>query len=204
MNSSDATILLTVDVEDWFQVENLRSYTNQKDWNTFQLRVEPNVYRLLTILSEFKVQATFFVLGWIAERCPDMVREISSQGHEIASHGYLYRRNPELTVSELGGDLAESKEILEKITGKPVRGYRAPNFNLTKTAEDLLPEVGYKYDSSFNSFSFYSRYGTLQRNWQRLPDGRLKAGNGLIELPVSNLELGRLTLPWGGGAYFRL
>jgi len=203
-DSKVRTILVTVDVEDWFQVENLRGYTKERNWSSFESRISPNITRILNILDEHNVPSTFFVLGWVAEHFPDVVREIHNRGHEVASHGYMHRSNSQLTGFELRDDLERSKQRLEAITGKPVKGYRAPNFSITKTLEELLPKLGYQYDSSFNDFSLYRRYGLLHGNCETIEYGLMECDEGLIELPISNVNLGGVVLPWGGGAYFRL
>ena len=197
-------ILITVDVEDWFQVENLRSRIRHQQWDSFELRVENNIRRLLALFAQHGVVATFFVLGWLAERCPAMVRRISAAGHEVASHGYGHGLCYELPSPALREDLHRSKALLEDITGQAIYGYRAPNFSLTSELATLLAELGYTYDSSYNSFSLHDRYGKLDATWQPATNGCFVATSGLIELPVSNIRLGPWTVPWGGGGYFRL
>jgi len=197
-------ILLTVDVEDWFQVENLRPHFPLNSWDSCKLRVESNTHVLLNLFDRFHVLATFFVLGWIAERCPDLVKEIKIRGHEVASHGYGHQLCYELSFSELKEDLYRSKSLLEDITGQPVYGYRAPSFSITQGLLDLLKELGYRYDSSYNDFSIHSRYGKIDSIRQRFLNGRLNEKNSFTELPISNLKLGGKSIPWGGGGYFRL
>ncbi len=197
-------ILLTVDVEDWFQVENLRPHFPLNSWDSCKLRVEGNTHVLLDLFDRFHVLATFFVLGWIAERCPDLVKEIKIRGHEVASHGYGHQLCYELSFSELKEDLYRSKSLLEDITGQPVYGYRAPSFSITQGLLDLLKELGYRYDSSYNDFSIHSRYGKMDSIRQRFLNGRLNEENSFTELPISNLKLGGKSIPWGGGGYFRL
>ncbi len=197
-------IIMTVDIEDWFQVENLRIVCPFAKWDSYELRVENNARRLLDLFDKHQAKATFFVLGWIAERLPELIREIHSRGHEVASHGYIHRVSYELTSRELREDLQRSKSVLEEIIGESVYGYRAPCFSLTRELIELIHDTGYRYDSSLNNASFSTRYGKPTGVLKHLENGMMKAPNGVIEIPISNLKLGRLSLPWGGGGYFRL
>jgi len=203
-------ILLTVDVEDWFQVENLREHYPHDRWDCCDLRVEGNVLRLLDLFDEISeqiqtpVRATFFVLGWVAERCPHLVREIRKRGHEVASHGYSHHLCTELNPSELKEDLTRSRACLEQITGDSVLGYRAPSFSITGDALKILEDCGYAYDSSFNSFSLNSRYGTLVGAGALAGAASWKVSDSLSEIPISNLRVGDRVFPLGGGGYFRL
>ncbi len=197
-------MIITVDVEDWFQVENLRLAYPTEKWNTCSLRVKENTRELLDLFEEFHVEATFFVLGWVAERCPDLVQEIKSRNHEIASHGYGHQLCSSLSINTLREDLAKSKTLLEDITGETVLGYRAPSFSVTEESLKVLAELGYKYDSSYNSFALHNRYGRIGDVLRANPTGTLVSPQGVIEFPVSNLTFGPFTLPWGGGGYFRL
>lgn len=193
---------LSFDIEDWFQVENLKGAIRYSEWGKLELRVVNNTKKILAILKETDTKATFFILGWVAERCPDLVLEIAEMGHEIGSHGYAHQLVYNLTESELREDLRGSKEILEGITGKKVYGYRAPSFSITKDsvwALDILKELGYTYDSSVFPVSFHDRYGFLGCNgrpfcWH----------NGLMEIPLSVYRFGGLAVPLAGGGYFRL
>ena len=135
---------LSFDVEDWFQVENLKSALPRELWDTLELRVEVSTRRILALLRERDVKATFFVLGWVAERCPDLVREIDREGHEIASHGYGHHLLCEMTPESFREDVVRSKRILEELIQKPVVGYRAPSFSITPETQwalDILKEV---------------------------------------------------------------
>ena len=213
----DRSVLLTFDVEDWFQVQNFRDRIPFSSWPDRESRVEGNTRRLLDVLETLRFSSssfndspprpaprgTFFVLGWVAGRMPNLVREIHSRGHEVASHGLNHDLCSELTRGELRRDLSDSKRILEDIIGAPVHGYRAPNFSVNEDVLAVAEECGYEYDSSYNSFSANGRYGRLElsRNGAgiaaRLP-------SGIYELPISNLRLGGRVLPVGGGGYFRL
>ena len=148
--------------------------------------------------------STFFVLGWIAERLPQLVKRIADQGHEVASHGYNHQLCHALDPENLKQDLIRSKHLIEDITGSAVVGYRAPSFSINHRVFELLERCGYRYDSSYNSFEANPRYGQLDISQLK------KNGRGLIvsehfrELPLSNLTLMKQTLPWSGGGYFRL
>lgn len=202
--SPSPKILITVDLEDWFQVENLRSHFPHSTWESCEHRLEEPVHALLDLFESHSVTCTFFVLGWSAERYPGIVRKISGRGHEIASHGYNHQLCFELTVRKLSEDLQKSRKLLEDITAKPVTGYRAPSFSITSELVNLLHDTGYTCDSSYNSFSMNSRYGTLEGSWSEKENGILQSGNGLNEIPVSNLEISGRAIPWGGGGFFRL
>ncbi len=207
VSRGNKTILLTFDVEDWFQVENFKEYIPYSTWSSRELRVEKNTVELLNLLddSPTTVQATFFVLGWIAERCPDLVREIHQRGHEVASHGIDHHLCYNQTPEELHLDLIKSKELLEDIIGSEVSGYRAPSFSITDEALNIVRKAGYLYDSSYNSYEGHGRYGSLnlpKTEKQDLPLYSLFPS--FYEIPVSNLRLGSKVIPWGGGGYFRL
>jgi polysaccharide deacetylase family protein (PEP-CTERM system associated) len=180
--------LLTIDVEDWFQVENFKKYIPFSSWSSYELRVEKNTHRILDLLdsasfkfqvSSLKISATFFVLGWLAERLPHLVREIHSRGHEVASHGYCHNLCNEQSHEDLKADLCDSKSLLEDIIGNQVYGYRAPSFAINNDILKIIEDCGYLYDSSYNSFSMHGRYGqvSLSRNGTtgiafRIPNAR--------------------------------
>ena len=193
---------LSFDIEDWFQVENLKTAIARDQWDELELRVETNTRKILALLREANARATFFVLGWVAERCPDLVREIDRDGHEVASHGYGHGLVYDMTPEAFREDLLRSKRILEEIVKKPVTGYRAPSFSITPRnlwALDILKETGFDYDSSVFPVSMHDRYGfpgcsTRPFVWP----------NGLVEIPLSVYQIGRLSLPAAGGGYFRL
>jgi polysaccharide deacetylase family protein (PEP-CTERM system associated) len=194
----------TIDVEDWFQVENLKDVI-QGQWDDKEFRAEANTYRLLDLLEKHDTKATFFVLGWIAEKCPQLIRDIASQGHEVASHGYghelVYTQSPE----EFQADIRKSKALLEELAGKEIIGYRAPSFSITDWATDVLVEEGFKYDSSYFEFGG-NRYGKLDLSQaEKDPEADIyKLPNGLYEFPATTLKLFGKVLPWSGGGYFRL
>ncbi|DAC71921.1 MAG TPA: polysaccharide deacetylase [Thermoplasmata archaeon] len=196
-------ILITVDLEDWFQVENLRLAYPFCVWDACEIRIERNTRELLDIFDDRGVQATFFVLGWMAERCRGLVKEISERGHEIASHGYKHQLCSALSKEVLREDVCRSKALLEDIVGRPVFGYRAPSFSITEHLVEVLGDAGYFYDSSYNSFALNKRYGRANSLFHSCNSNLMISDNGIIELPVSNLEIGGQTIPWGGGGYFR-
>ena len=200
------TILLTIDVEDWFQVENLRPWFPPSTWPHQPLRVVRNTRRLLDLFDQFApktIQATFFILGWLAQRVPGLVREIHDRGHEVASHGFNHVMCNELTPKDLDADLVRSKRVLEDLIGAPVSGYRAPNFSISDCALQAVQAAGYTYDSSYNNFRLHSRYGHISTNGRSTRRLGFQLPGGLSELPISNLVIGRKILPWGGGGYFR-
>ncbi|HEX2249092.1 MAG TPA: polysaccharide deacetylase family protein, partial [Gemmatimonadales bacterium] len=136
---------MSVDVEDWFQVENLKPAIRRDSWDSQERRVERNTMRILEILSEHQAKATFFVLGWVAERHPGLIRRIAEQGHEVASHGYGHDLLYTLSQTEFRADVDRCKKILEDVAGQPVLGYRAPSFSITDWAVDILQEMGFEY-----------------------------------------------------------
>ncbi len=193
---------ISFDIEDWFQVENLREVVPRSEWANCELRVVANTHRILRLLSQTQTRATFFVLGWVAERKPSLVKEIAAEGHEIASHGYGHELLYHLTPEEFHSDGKRAKEILESIIGKPVLGYRAPSFSITLKsvwAVDILKDLGFLYDSSIFPTSFHNRYGF--NGASALP---FKFENGLVELPLSTYKFLGANFPLAGGGYFRL
>ena len=195
---------LTIDVEDYFQVSGFERHVDRRDWDRYESRVVPNTYRLLSLLEEQQTQGTFFVLGWVAERFPELVRDIHRAGHEIGSHSYWHRLIYQLTPDEFRADLVHSRDVLEQITGEPVTAYRAPSFSITKDslwALEILVEEGFDSDSSIYPI-YHDRYGIpdAQPALHRLAT---KAGE-LWEFPASVLRVGRMNLPISGGGYFRL
>jgi polysaccharide deacetylase family protein (PEP-CTERM system associated) len=193
---------MSVDVEDWFQVENLKPVISRGSWETREVRVERNTMRILELLAEHKAQATFFVLGWVAARQPGLIRRIAEEGHEIASHGYGHDLLYTLTTSEFRADVDRCKKILEDLTGRRVVGYRAPSFSITDWAVSILQELGFEYDSSVFPTVAHDRYGRLTG----VDAGRpiLELRPGFFEVCISCLTLGNRGIPWGGGGYFRM
>jgi polysaccharide deacetylase family protein (PEP-CTERM system associated) len=199
------SVYLTIDVEDWFQVENLRPAFPISTWDSQTWRLEANVDRLLNILDNNDCLATFFVLGFVAERFPDLVNKIADQGHEIASHGYNHALLYELPDEEVVEDLSSSRKLLEDIIGNQVHGYRAPSFSISNRTLELVKCAGYQYDSSYNNFGSHGRYGQLSLSeWEETEPGVYRHyDSAFYEIPIQNLNWHGFTIPWGGGGYFR-
>jgi polysaccharide deacetylase family protein (PEP-CTERM system associated) len=193
---------MSVDVEDWFQVENLKPVIPRATWDIRERRVERNTTRILELLDQHRARATFFILGWIAERHPGLIRRIAEAGHEIASHGYGHDLLYTLTEAEFRSDVGRCKKILEDITGQPIVGYRAPSFSITDWAVSILQELGFEYDSSAFPTVAHDRYGRLSGVDAARPILELRPG--FFEVCISCLRLGNRGLPWGGGGYFRM
>lgn len=194
-------VCLSFDVEDWFQVENLREEFPFSSWNSQKLRVEKHTHVLLDLLDKYQFKATFFVLGWIAERLPELVSDIYSRGHEIASHGYSHQLNSTMSQEEIVQDIVKSKSILENIIHIDVIGYRAPCFSVNEAVMDVLHTNGFKYDSSLILFKQNSRYGKLESVDCKSP---FIHKSGVIECPLPVLSFAKNTIPISGGGYFRL
>jgi len=199
---------LTVDVEDYFQVSAFAKSINKDDWDNFPLRVEKNTQRLMDIFDEAGVKATFFVLGWVADRNRALIREIAQRGHEVASHGYshqlIYNQSQEVFREET----VRSKQLLEDIIQAPVRGYRAASYSITKKslwALDILAEAGFDYDSSIFPVR-HDRYGIPDAEDAEEVPHILKTpqGHSLVEFPLSTAKIFNYKLPIAGGGYFRL
>jgi len=192
---------LTIDVEDYFQVSALASHFPRSEWERVPCRVERNVDLILGLLDERGTMATFFTLGWIAERYPQLVRRIAAAGHEIASHGYEHERASAQSPECFSADIVLAKAVLEDIAGQCVSGYRAPSFSIGKDnlwAHDCIAEAGYAYSSSVYPVK-HDHYGMPDA--PRFP---YRLENGLLEVPVTTMRwLGR-NWPAGGGGYFRL
>lgn len=193
---------MSIDVEDWFQVENLKGVVARDTWDERELRVERNTDRMLELMAERNVRCTCFVLGWVAERCPSLVKRIAAAGHEVASHGYGHDLIYSLERHAFREDLLRAKGLIEDATGRPVLGYRAPSFSITDWAIDELLETGHRYDSSAFPTVAHDRYGKLTGMNAGEPISELRPG--FYEVCVSVLRVGRRGLPWGGGGYFRL
>ena len=192
---------LTIDVEDYFQVSAFAGHVARSDWDGHPCRVERNVDCILELLSEAGAQATFFTLGWIAERYPDVVRRIRDAGHEIASHGYAHERASEQEPEAFLADIRLAKSILEDITGDEVRGYRAPSFSVSAVntwAFDCIAEAGYRYSSSIYPIR-HDHYGVPDA-----PRFAHEVREGLMEVPIATVRMMRRNWPAGGGGYFRL
>jgi polysaccharide deacetylase family protein (PEP-CTERM system associated) len=194
---------LSVDVEDWFQVGAFETTIAKTDWGNLTPRVERNTDAVLAMFDEAGVKATFFTLGWVAERFPRLIRRIVDNGHELASHGWEHDRVFQLDATRFAADLARTRLTLEDLGGVAVTGYRAPSFSVDKRtpwAHDVLAEAGYVYSSSVAPV-VHDHYG-----WPEAPRFAFKpvANSGLIEIPVTTARLAGRTLAAGGGGFFRL
>jgi len=193
---------MTIDVEDYFQVSAFAPHIPRNQWDSLPCRVERNVMRILEMLDTHQAKATFFTLGWVAERYPNLVREIVTRGHELASHGYGHLRASDQSETEFRTDVTHAKKILEDIAGVAVNGYRAPSFSIGARnlwAFDVLNDAGYRYSSSVYPIK-HDHYG--------MPDAPRFAfqprNHGLLELPATTLKMLGRNLPASGGGYFRL
>ena len=196
---------ITIDVEDYFQVAALAKWAPTAQWDDFPLRVERNTQRILELFAHSNITGTFFVLGWVAERCPNLVKAIVDEGHELGSHGYSHQLIYKQSQSVFKEETLRSKKLLEDIGGVEVKGYRAASYSITRQslwALDILLEAGFRYDSSIFPVR-HDRYG--------IPDAievphRLTTPSGgeLTEFPITTLKLANYKLPIAGGGYFRL
>jgi len=193
---------LTVDVEDYFQVSAFAPYIERADWDRRECRVERNIARILDLLGRRGAQATFFTLGWIAERHPAVVRDILAAGHELASHGHGHQRATDLTPEDFYDDIRRAKQTLEEISGREVKGYRAPSFSIDARnrdwAFDALARAGYRYSSSVYPVR-HDHYGMPEA--PRFPH---RPHPDLIEIPPTTVRAFRRNWPASGGGYFRL
>lgn len=208
---------LTIDVEDYYHVSAFETISPPSSWAARESRVERNTERVLSLLAEANVMATFFVLGWVAQRHPSLVPRIAAQGHEIASHGYQHQRVGTQDRATYREDIRRSKQLLEEQLGAAVNGYRAPSYSITRQTDwafDELLDAGYLYDSSIFPMQ-HDFYGIP--DWPRFAGYAVKEGDNWIardrpaiagasirELPITTLRLGSRNLPIAGGGYFRL
>ncbi|MEC8417115.1 MAG: XrtA system polysaccharide deacetylase, partial [Pseudomonadota bacterium] len=192
---------MTVDVEDYFQVSAFESIVEQSDWDSLKLRVGDNTHRILDMFAQHNVKSTFFTLGWVAKRCPDVIKRIVDEGHELASHGLAHQRATTMSKQALFDDIKQSKDILEDISGTQIKGYRAPSFSINDSnvwAYDILKELGFTYSSSTYPIN-HDLYGVP--DWPRFKYVR---DNGLIEIPIPTIRKKDTNVGIGGGGYFRL
>ncbi len=195
---------LTVDLEDYFHVSAYAGKVRLEDWDSYPSRVAENTDRLLGLLAEHNCPATFFVLGWVAEKKPEVVARVAAAGHEIACHSLLHRRIFDLTPQEFREDTRRAKAVIEDATGKQVVGYRAPSFSVIKKslwALEILAEEGFQYDSSIFPVEHPS-YGIPDA--PRTPYWIQTASGRILEFPMPTLSIGSMRSPIGGGAYLRL
>ena len=199
--ASQISNALTIDVEDYFQVSAFAPFVERSAWDTTPCRIERNIDRILELLNQRGAKATFFTLGWLAQRYPHLVRDISSQGHEVASHGQAHLRASDQSPAEFDKDIRTAKQLLEDTAGVAVRGYRAPSFSIghgNLWAFDRIAAAGYRYSSSVYPVQ-HDHYGMPDA--PRFP---YRVSNGLLEIPVSTARILGRNLPAGGGGYFRL
>ena len=195
---------LTIDLEDYYQVTAFASDSGASDWKSHASRVEANTAKLLELLSLAKCRATFFTLGWVAEKYPKLIRQIAELGHEIGCHSHLHRLVYSLTPGEFKEDTRRAKELLEDASGVTVRGYRAPSFSITRDswwAFEVLAALGFAYDSSLFPIK-HMNYG--MPNGPRFPFQVQTPAGPVAEFPMPTVALGSARSPFGGGAYFRL
>lgn len=193
---------LTIDFEDWFCVSNLSPTIRFEDWGKCESRIRTNASKLLDVLDKHKFKATFFVLGWIAERFPDLIYSIDKRGHEIASHGYSHIPLSNMSRVEFDLDLKKAIKIKRDIINKEITGYRSPSFSITpKTswAFEILVNNGIKYDSSVFPTSLHPEYG-----YPGFTTEIQSPVTGLLEIPLNVMNLFGISIPYGGGGYFRL
>ncbi len=192
---------LSVDVEDYFHVSAFDKHISPSAWDQHESRVEANTIKLLDLFDGMQARATFFTLGWVAERNPELVKEIHARGHEVASHGYRHKMVTRMSPDEFRDDVTKTKDILEQITGEPVTGFRAASFSIVPDslwAMEILEQVGYRYDSSMFPVR-HDRYGMrgIPLAPHRWP------GSDLVEVPMSVLPLFGYPVGVGGGGYLR-
>ena len=192
---------LSIDVEDYFQVAAFAPYIPQSEWESKDCRVERNVDRILSLLNESGVKATFFTLSWIAERYPSLVRRMVDCGHELASHGHAHQRASEQSPEFFFNDIRHAKNVLEQTSGRLVKGYRAPSFSICEAnrwALECIERAGYSYSSSVYPIK-HDHYG-----WSAAPRFPFRPSPGLLEIPITTVRFFKRNWPAGGGGYFRL
>lgn len=194
---------MTVDVEDYFQVSAFEKTIDRNQWDTIPCRIERNMDRILNLFAENEIKATFFTLGWIAERYPDLVRRIVNEGHELASHGFSHTRVTQQSRKEFRHDIEKAKKLLEDTSGVAVKGYRAPSYSIGAAnlwALDELHEAGHQYSSSIYPVK-HDLYGMPEASrFSFYPRGT----QGILEIPITTIRLGKKNMPCGGGGFFRL
>ncbi|MGM0460798.1 MAG: XrtA system polysaccharide deacetylase [Fibrobacterota bacterium] len=193
---------LSIDLEDWFMVQNFAHRYSHRDWEHLELRVEENTARILTLFDEYNVKATFFVLGWLAERVPSIIAEIEHRGHEIASHGYGHGLVKHMGEEAFKNDLGRSLSILNKYAKTPVIGFRAPSFSIDPSKDwifDTLITAGITYDSSLFPVPFHPDYAN-----SGIPLEPYEIRDGLMEFPLTCIPVKGVNIPCAGGGYFRI
>ncbi len=196
---------MTIDVEDYFHVSAFAAHVRPSEWEGYECRVEANTEKFLDIFDAGGIKATFFVLGWVAERYPALIKSIASRGHEVACHGYSHRLVYDQSPAEFRAETELAKRVLEDLVQTPMQGYRAASYSITAKsmwALDTLVELGFSYDSSIFPVR-HDRYG-MPGSSREPYHLRTPAGNSILEFPLTTVELGRYRLPVSGGGYFRL
>jgi polysaccharide deacetylase family protein (PEP-CTERM system associated) len=197
--------VISVDVEDYFHAEAFADIVERSRWDTYESRVESNTRRLLELFAELHVEGTFFILGWVAERFPGLVKQIADAGHELACHSYWHRLIYKLDAREFREDTYRAKQVIEQIAGAPIYGYRAPTYSIVTSslwATEVLAELGFTYDSSIFPIH-HERYGIPEA--PRCPFLLHTKSGTLTEYPIATFRLwGKLNFPFGGGGYLRL
>lgn len=200
--ASPMTNMMTIDLEEWFQVYNLSEAIPAQQWDRQDMRAEASTDLILTLLDKHRTKATFFVLGWLAERRPALIRRLAREGHEIACHGYSHRLLTKLTPDELDAELARALPTLRELSGQPVTGFRAPSFSVTREtlwAYPILAKHGVTWDSSVFPIGMHPDYGIGDA-----PLTPYRATDGVVELPMSCAEVLGRRIPCSGGGYFRI
>lgn len=200
--SNDPVNAMTVDVEDYFQVSAFDPYIKRSDWDSFETRVENNVEKILQMFDAVGIRGTFFILGWIAEKHPDMVRRIADAGHEIASHGWFHYRVSSQKPEEFLVDILNTRKLLEDISGQAVKGYRAPSYSVVEStpwAHDILSEAGYAYSSSIMPIK-HDHYGIPHAPRFEF----IVNPSNILEIPITTVRFRDKNYPCGGGGWFRL
>jgi len=201
MDKNSRLNAMTVDVEDYFHVSAFEKVIKPSDWDSLSIRVEDNTNRLLDLFQRKEVKCTFFTLGWVAKKCPELIKRIVNEGHELASHGLSHKRATLMSRGEFRADLWDSKNILEQVSGAKVIGYRAPSFSINETntwVYDELQQAGFVYSSSTYPIQ-HDLYGVP--NWPRFKHQRPE---GIIEIPVPTISNRDTNIGIGGGGFFRL
>lgn len=200
MQSDKITNAMSVDVEDYFQVAAFEKNIKPSDWDKLPCRVEHNTQKILELFYQANIHSTFFVLGWVAERYPGLVKEIIAQGHELASHGYAHQRATQQSREEFRQDIDRAKKLLEDLSGQAISGYRAPSYSISTEnlwVHDELLAIGHRYSSSVYPVK-HDLYG--------IPDAprfAYRCVNGLLEIPITTSKIGLKNIPAGGGGFFR-
>jgi polysaccharide deacetylase family protein (PEP-CTERM system associated) len=193
----------TIDLEEYFQVSKFEGVIPRESWDQMPSRVRSNTIRILELLAEYNCKATFFTVGWVAEKYPDLIREIADEGHEVASHSYWHRRVSDLTPDEFQQDIHRCKAVLEDVSGKPVKAFRAPTYSIIKSSQwawDVLINEGFEVDSSVFPIRHH-RYGNY--GIDRFPHKVFREGGSLIEFPLSTMRVGGSNFPIIAGGYLR-